>query len=181
MGKLPITHGHLGVCASFGSVTNRRTPVTLPFVCRRGEGEGWLYSERVDDHIQTLFGSSEEGYEPPPDPEPGDEAWGKLAWVIYPLIVVSAFTHGTLSEALNKVVWSLLVMGLLVTSEWSRLKKPRTLLLLTFAGVAHLCIMRLSYGLLPEHKRTLAVVFVSAMEAIILGLPIKILNLNQAK
>jgi ABC-type proline/glycine betaine transport system permease subunit len=135
----------------------------------------------VDDHIQTLFWPSEEGYEPPPDPEPGDKAWGKLTWFIYPLIVISVFTHGTLSEVLNKMVWSLLVIGLLVTSEWSRLKTPKTLFLLTFAGVAHLCIMRFGYGLLPEHKRTVAIVFVSALEGIILGLPIRILNLKQAK
>jgi hypothetical protein len=133
----------------------------------------------MNDHIQTLFGSSEEGYEPPHDPEPGDEAWGKLAWVIYPLIVVSAFTHATLSEALNKVVW---VVGDGASGNVGVVTVEKAaLLLLTFAGVAHLCIMRFSYGLLPEHKRTLAVVLVSAMEAIILGLPIKILNLNQAK
>jgi hypothetical protein len=147
----------------------------------RGEGTAELYCPSVSDHIQTLFGSSEEGYELPPDPEPGDDAWGKLMWVIYPLIVVAVFTHGPLSEVLNKVLWSLLLIGLLVTSEWSRLKTPRTLLLLTFAAVTHLCIMHFSYGFLPEHKRTVAIVFVSVLEAIILGLPVKILNLNQEK
>lgn len=146
-----------------------------------GEGAAKLYCQSVSDHIQTLFGPSEEGYELPPDPEPGDDAWGKLLWVICPLIVIAAFTHGTLSEVLNKGVWSLLVIGLLVTSEWSRLKKPRTLLILTFAAVTHLCVMQFSYGLLPERKRTVAIVFVSVLEAIILGLPVKILNLKQGK
>jgi hypothetical protein len=112
----------------------------------------------MDDHIQTLFGPSEEGYQPPPDPEPGDDAWDKLKWILYPLIVVAIFSHGTLAHHLNKVFWTLFVMGLLITAEWSELEKTRTRLCLIIAGVAHLCLMTACYNVLPEHKRLVAII-----------------------
>jgi len=132
----------------------------------------------VGDHIQTLFGPSEDGYEPPPGPEPGDDAWRKLTWVLYPLVIIAVFIHGALSPALNKVFWTLLVMGLLISSEWSQLGKSRTRLFLVIAGMAHLCIMALSYGLLPERGRLMVILLISVVESILLGLPIKLLNLR---
>jgi hypothetical protein len=132
----------------------------------------------VDDHIQTLFGPSEDGYELPPDPEPGDDPWRKLTWVLYPLMVIAIFTHGALSQILNKIFWTLFVMGLLVTSEWSQLEKTKTRLALVIAGVVHLCLMTLTYDLLPEHRRLTVILFVSVLESVVLGVSIKLLSVR---
>ena len=135
----------------------------------------------MEKHIQTLFGPSPEGYEPPPEPEPGDAAWHKLGWVLYPLILLAVFTHGALSGITSKVFWTLFVMGLLVTSEWAGLKKSRTQISIVVAAALHLALMTFTYDLLPEHRRLLVIIFISVGEAIVFGVPIRLLSLRDAQ
>jgi hypothetical protein len=134
------------------------------------------YDQIVSDHIQTLFGSTEEGYKPTPDPEPGDIAWRKLTWVLYPLMFAAIFMRGPHSKVLNEVFWTVFVMGLLITNEWMQIKKPRTQMYIAVAFFIHLSIMGLSYGWLPEPRPQIAIIFVSVLESILLGVPIRLLS-----
>ncbi len=135
----------------------------------------------VSDHIQTLFGPSEDGYELPPDPEPGDDAWRKLTWVMYPLMVVAIFSHGALSKTSDKAVWTLFVLGSLITSEWSQLRKLRTRLYIGAAAIVHFCIMTFTYSLLAEHRRLMAIILIAAVESFLLVLPIRLLAIRDER
>jgi hypothetical protein len=91
-------------------------------------------------------------------------------------MAIAIFSHGPVSSLLNKIFWTLFVMGLLVTSEWSEIGKTKTQLALVIAGAVHLCVMTFSYDLLPGHRRLTVILLVSVLESFVLGVPIKTLE-----
>ena len=84
--------------------------------------------------------------------------------------------RGPHSQAVNEIFWTLFVMGLLTTNEWTSIRKPRVQLCLAVAFFIHLTIMSLGYGLLPKARPQIVMIFVSVLEAILLGVPIRLLN-----
>jgi hypothetical protein len=126
--------------------------------------------------MQTLFEPPEDEAESPREPVTGDGAWGKFKWVIYPLIVIAIFTHGQISRILSEILWTLFVMGLLVTAEWEHLRERKTRLYLAASLAAHLCLMTFIFDRLPEHRRVLAILIIATAEYFLLALPISLMN-----